>query len=65
MGQAHKRHYDRYTLEFKKTAVRLADLPTVSAIDIADTLGIHVVMLYRWRMDSFVQKTQNMMVLMS
>lgn len=47
MGQAHKRHYDRYTLEFKKTAVRLADLPTVSAIDIADTLGIHVVMLYR------------------
>lgn len=51
MGQTHKRHYDRYTLEFKTTAVRLADLPTVSAIEVADTLGIHVVMLYRWRME--------------
>ena len=51
MGQTNKRHYDRYTLEFKTTAVRLADLPTVSAIEIADTLGIHVVMLYRWRME--------------
>ena len=51
MGQTRKRNYDRYTLEFKKQAVRLADLPSVSAIDIADTLGIHVVMLYRWRME--------------
>ena len=51
MGQTIKRNYDRYTLEFKTTAVRLADLPTVSAIEIADTLGIHVVMLYRWRME--------------
>jgi len=51
MGHTLKRHYDRYTLEFKTTAVRLADLPTVSAIEIADTLGIHVVMLYRWRME--------------
>jgi len=51
MGQTIKRHYDRYTLEFKTTAVRLADIPTVSAIEIADTLGIHVVMLYRWRME--------------
>lgn len=51
MGQTKKRHYDRYTLEFKKQAVRLADLPSVSAIEIADTLGIHVVMLYRWRME--------------
>lgn len=51
MGQTYKRNYDRYTLEFKRSAVKLADLPTVSAIDIADTLGIHVVMLYRWRME--------------
>ena len=51
MGQTIKRHYDRYTLEFKTTAVRLADIPTVSATEIADTLGIHVVMLYRWRME--------------
>ena len=51
MGQTRKRNYDRYTLEFKKQAVRLADLHSVSAIDIADVLGIHVVMLYRWRME--------------
>ena len=51
MGQTIKRHYDRYTLEFKQQAVRLADLPSVSAIEIAETLGIHVVMLYRWRME--------------
>lgn len=51
MGQTKKRNYDRYTLAFKQTAVRLADHPNVMATDIAETLGIHVVMLYRWRME--------------
>jgi transposase len=51
MGQTKKRNYDRYTLAFKKTAVRLADHPNVMATDIAEILGIHVVMLYRWRME--------------
>ena len=51
MGQTRKRHYERYTLAFKKTAVRLADHPNVRAIDIAEILDIHVVMLYRWRME--------------
>ncbi len=51
MGQTIKRHYDRYTLEFKKQAVRLADDLSVTATEIADSLGIHVVMLYRWRME--------------
>lgn len=51
MGQTKKRHYDRYTLAFKQTAVRLADHPNVMATDIAEVLGIHVVMLYRWRME--------------
>ena len=51
MGQTRKRNYDRYTLAFKKTAVRLADHPNVMATDIAEILGIHVVMLYRWRME--------------
>ena len=53
MGQTIKRHYDRYTLEFKKQAVRLADDLSVTATEIADSLGIHVVMLYRWRMVTF------------
>ena len=51
MGQTKKRNYDRYTLAFKQQAVRLADHPNVMATDIAEILGIHVVMLYRWRME--------------
>lgn len=51
MGQAKKRNYDRYTLAFKLQAVKLANHPNVTAIDIAESLGIHVVMLYRWRME--------------
>jgi transposase len=49
MGQTKKRKYDRYTLEFKLQAVRLADHPNVIAKDIAESLGIHPVMLYRWK----------------
>jgi transposase len=51
MGQTRKRHYDRYTLAYKLQAVRLANHPGVTAKDIAEALGIHVVMLYRWRME--------------
>lgn len=51
MGQTKKRHYDRYTLAYKEQAVRLANHPGVTAKDIAEALGIHVVMLYRWRME--------------
>lgn len=51
MGQTRKRHYDRYTLDYKIQAVKLANHPDVRAIDIAESLGIHPVMLYRWRME--------------
>lgn len=51
MGQTIKRNYDRYTLEFKQQAVKLANNPNVKAKDIAESLGIHTVMLYRWRME--------------
>jgi len=51
MGQAKKRNYDRYTLDFKRQAVKLANHPNIIAKDIAESLGIHVVMLYRWRME--------------
>ncbi|WP_321528535.1 transposase [Sedimenticola selenatireducens] len=51
MGQTKKRNYDRYTLEFKHQAVKLANHPKVIAKDIAESLGIHPVMLYRWRME--------------
>ena len=51
MGQTKKRNYDRYTLTYKLQAVRLANHPGVKAKDIAESLGIHPVMLYRWRME--------------
>ena len=51
MGQTRKRHYDRYTLEFKKMVVKLANNPSVMEKDIADTLGLHPVMVYRWQME--------------
>lgn len=51
MGETRKRHYDRYTLEFKKMVVKLANNPAVMAKDIADTLGLHPVMVYRWQME--------------
>jgi transposase len=51
MGLIKKRNYDRYTLVFKTQAVKLAAHPNVKALDIAEGLGIHPVMLYRWRME--------------
>ena len=51
MGQTRKRHYDRYTLDFKLQAVRMANHPDVMSKAIAESLGIHLVMLYRWQME--------------
>lgn len=51
MGQTRKRHYDRYTLEFKTMVVKLAGNPGVESKDIADTLGLHPGMVYRWQME--------------
>jgi transposase len=51
VGQTKKRKYDRYTLAYKLQAVRLANHPGVKATDVAESLGIHVVMLYRWQME--------------
>lgn len=52
MGNTRKRHYDRYTLEFKRIVVKLADNPSVMAREVADTLGLHPVMVYRWQMEN-------------
>lgn len=51
MGQTRKRHYDRYTLEFKTMIVKLANNPAVIAREVADTLGLHPVMVYRWQLE--------------
>ena len=44
-----KTKYDSYDDRFKATAVELGDLPGVKAIDVAEILDIHPVMLYRWK----------------
>jgi transposase len=51
MGQTKNRNYFRYTLDYKLQAVKLANHPGVMAKDIAEGLGIHPVMLYRWQME--------------
>jgi transposase len=51
MGYTKKRKYDRYSLEYKLQTVRIADHPDVRSKDVAEALGIHPVMLYRWQME--------------
>ena len=51
MGRAIKKHYDRYSLEFKLRAIKLANHPNITALAVAESLGIHPVMLYRWCME--------------
>ena len=51
MGQTKRRRYDRYTLAYKLTAVKLANHPDVMSRTVAESLGIHPVMLYRWQME--------------
>ena len=40
---------NRYPTEFKIKAIQLADHPDILAKDVAKDLGIHPIMLYRWR----------------
>jgi len=44
-----KTKYDSYGDRFKATAVELGALPGVKAIEIAEVLDIHPIMLYRWK----------------
>jgi transposase len=39
----------RYSLEFKRTAVRLSHLPGIEVQAVAEALDIHPFMLSRWR----------------
>lgn len=40
---------NRYPDEFKIKAIQLADHPDILAKDVAEDLGIHPILLYRWR----------------
>jgi len=41
--------YESYDDRFKATAVELGALPGVKALDVAEVLDIHPIMLYRWK----------------
>lgn len=51
MGRTRKINYDRYTLAYKLQAGKLANHSDVRSKDMAESLRIHPVMLYRWQMD--------------
>lgn len=51
MGLTKKRNYEGYTLAYKIHAVKLSHQKGVMARDVATSLGIHPVMLYRWRQE--------------
>jgi len=51
MGQTRSRHYGQYSLAYKLHAILLASKPEVLTKDVAVSLGIHPVMLYRWCME--------------
>lgn len=42
---------DRYDNAFKRLAVALTNHPDTLAQEVAEKLGLHPVMLYRWRME--------------
>ena len=49
MGRASPRRIHRYSLEFKRQAVKLSQLEGVEVQAVADALDIHPFMLSRWR----------------
>ena len=40
-----------YNYQFKHTAVKITDHPNIQSVDVAAALGIHPIMLYRWRQE--------------
>ena len=44
-----KKKVNRYTEDFRRQAVSLADQPGKTAREVADALGIHVNQIYNWR----------------
>jgi len=46
-----RKYYQSYDDNFKATAVALSQIPGVLAKHVAESLDIHEVMLYRWRME--------------
>lgn len=47
---ARRKNYNSYDDAFKVTDVALTEIPGVYATHVVKALGIHEMMLYRWRM---------------
>ena len=43
--------YNRYSNQFKRMAVLLSEHPDILIKSVAERLGIHTTMLYRWRLE--------------
>jgi transposase len=52
MGKPGLRKVNRYSTEFKLTAVKLSGMPGVQVQTVADALDIHPFMLSRWRKEA-------------
>ena len=46
-----KEKHTFYNYQFKHTTVKITDHPNIQAVDVAQALGIHPIMLYRWRQE--------------
>ena len=46
-----KEKHTFYNYQFKHTAVSITNHPNILSVDVADALGIHPIMLYRWRQE--------------
>jgi transposase len=46
-----KEKHTFYNYQFKHTAVAVTNHPNIQSVDVAAALGIHPIMLYRWRQE--------------
>ena len=46
-----KEKHTFYNYHFKHTAVSVTNHPNILSVDVAKALGIHTIMLYRWRQE--------------
>lgn len=46
-----KEKHTFYNYHFKHTAVSVTNHPDILSVDVAEALGIHPIMLYRWRQE--------------
>ena len=51
MAKVYSTEYSSYTEQFKQLAVLLSYQPDMLAVEVAEKLGIHPIMLYRWRLE--------------